>query len=185
MSQLNQEDERDVSLPAGCSDLIDILKLQPDQKPEHSPVPSEAEFVLRQAQFESNGLAFLGQFISTFLDYPGEYFCLAIARPGTQSDVWLRMSCGAERVISINVRVETINQRMAAQTFFRSRGLRNASEAGLCIVGDDGWPELTFVLPLDHERIVNIVTSLFIEVLEVPGDAGLSYLCYGDNDLVK
>lgn len=174
MAQFVNYKKRGCTLPPGCKDLIDVLKLSRRRTKGHILTGGFQPLKIREQEFPTAGLAQIGRYVSMLLKFRGELFTLSIRALDFEFPVTL-YRYRSEQTVSIVLVTKSARRQQAIRAFFGQQGLQ-------VVLALRDTPDaacgLTYPLPVDLARVTSLATELLRSVYGLSDEAGLSFCCY-------
>jgi hypothetical protein len=164
--------KRDISLPHGCKDLHDVLKIH------QAPVVTQRTIVKRDESV-TGALSEIGKFVAMVLESRADSIILGVNPPEDRLSVFIGHVEGDPVQLTVHVHFQ---KNSALETklleFIAQRGLKALGNSGMPPSGLPAYFVFEFSpLPSDEPSISELITDFFERVCGARSDTELSFHC--------
>jgi hypothetical protein len=164
MSQFVNYGKRGVDLPAGCKNLVDLIRRAEEELPPAIPMATK-------------GLEHLERYVSRLLSAPGDYYIVCILGFDLETGVFLERRKDVLSVVVV-VRTKCPAKERAVREIFRLAGVESISDD--YTNADEGNRVLRYPLPTATAEILKLITEVLRVACDATDHAGLLFQCYPD-----
>jgi hypothetical protein len=162
MSDFVNYGKRGVDLPAGCKNLVDLIRRADKESPPAIPMATK-------------GLVHLEHYVSRLRNAPGDYYIVCILGFDLETGVFLeRRKVALSAVVVIKIKYPA--KERAVRELFQLAGVEPVSDD--YTNADEGNRVLRYPLPAATADILKLITPVLRIACDATDHGGLLFTCY-------